>query len=129
MKTEVAESLSKDIKIRPSSFLRKHSENRLRMNIPYMGQWANALALMSSPENMAKSCNYGLTLVDTMWYNAGDKSLDYNWYSKRLLLLGKYLLFSGVFFSERENPIQKSYFRGICRAQKYNQSQYLLMVY
>ena len=92
MKTEVAESLSKDIKIRPSSFLRKHSENRLRMNIPYMGQWANALALMSSPENMAKSCNYGLTLVDTMWYNAGDKSLDYNWYSKRLLLLGKYSL-------------------------------------
>ena len=92
MKTEVAESLSKDIKIRPSIFLRKHSENRLRMNIPYMGQWANALALMSSPENMAKSCNYGLTLVDTMWYNAGDKSLDYNWYSKRLLLLGKYYL-------------------------------------
>ena len=128
MKTEVAESLSKDIKIRPSIFLRKHSENRLRMNIPYMGQWANALALMSSPENMAKSCNYGLTLVDTMWYNAGDKSLDYNWYSKRLLLLGKYLLFSGVFF-DRENPFQKSYFRGICRAQKYNQNQYLLMVY
>ena len=107
MKTEVAESLSKDIKIRPSIFLRKHSENRLRMNIPYMGQWANALALMSSPENMAKSCNYGLTLVDTMWYNAGDKSLDYNWYSKRLLLLGKYyLLFAGIF----RDPKKKTHF-------------------
>ena len=25
-----------------------------------------------------------------MWFHAGDKSLDYNWYSKRLMLLGVY---------------------------------------
>lgn len=99
MKTEVAESLKTETKIRPSVFLRKYSENRLRMNIPYMNHWANALALMSSPENMAKSCNYGLTLVDTMWYNAGDKSLDYNWYSKRLLLLSKYFFVCIQFYS------------------------------
>ena len=119
MKTEVAESLSKDIKIRPSSFLRKHSENRLRMNIPYMGQWANALALMSSPENMAKSCNYGLTLVDTMWYNAGDKSLDYNWYSKRLLLLGKYsLLF--LFYCRNFWQSKKHILHRIRKVEKYH---------
>ena len=90
MKLEVEDSLNKEVKIRPTIFLRKHCENRLRMNVPYMGQWANALALMSLPENAPKSLNYGLELVDTMWFHAGDKSLDYNWYSKRLMLLGVY---------------------------------------
>ena len=88
MKSEVADCQSKEIKIRPSVFLRKHVENRLRMNIPYLGQWAKALALMSSPENVPKSMNYGLNLVDIMWFHAGDKSIDYNWYTKRLMLLG-----------------------------------------
>ena len=90
MKLEVEDSLNKEVKIRPTIFLRKHCENRLRMNVPYMDQWANALALMSLPENAPKSLNYGLELVDTMWFHAGDKSVDHNWYSKRLMLLGVY---------------------------------------
>ena len=88
MKLEVADCLSKETKIRPSVFLRKHVENRLRMNTPYLGHWANALALMAAPQNVPKSMNFGLNLVDSMWFHAGDKSLDYNWYTKRLMLLG-----------------------------------------
>lgn len=90
MKLEVADCLSKETKIRPSVFLRKHVENRLRMNTPYLGHWANALALMAAPQNVPKSMNFGLNLVDSMWFHAGDKSLDYNWYTKRLMLLGVY---------------------------------------
>ena len=58
------------------------------MNTPYLGHWANALALMAAPQNVPKSMNFGLNLVDSMWFHAGDKSLDYNWYTKRLMLLG-----------------------------------------
>ena len=63
-----------------TQFLRKHSEARLKMNVPYIKHWPQALGLMALPQNHVKSLNYGLTLVDTMWHCAGDKSLDYNWY-------------------------------------------------
>ena len=89
MKAEV-ESAEADIKIKPVAFLRKHSEARLRMNIPYLRHWPQALALMSLPPNAPKSLHFDLELVDSMWHYAGDKSVDYNWYSKRLMLLGLY---------------------------------------
>lgn len=87
MKKECEESKEK---IKASSFLRKHVEHRLRMNIPYLNHWPQAMAIMSLPPNAPKSLHYGLELVDSMWFHAGDQSLDYNWYTKRLMLLGVY---------------------------------------
>lgn len=87
MKKEVESSQEK---IKAAPFLRKHVENRLRMNSPYLKHWPQAMAIMSLPQNAPKSLHYGLELVDSMWYHAGDKSLDYNWYTKRLTLLAVY---------------------------------------
>ena len=77
-----------DLKIAP--FLRKNVEKRLIMNVPYMSKWPEALAIMSYPQNAPSSVNLGLELVDSMWHLAGDKSVDINWYTKRISLLGIY---------------------------------------
>jgi len=87
MKDEI-KGLEDSTEVKAVPFLRKHCQKRLQMNVPYMKHWPQALGMMALPSNHAKSLNYGLNLVDTMWYCAGDRSLDYNWYSKRLMLLG-----------------------------------------
>ena len=75
-------------RLKSSEFLRKYSETRLRMNIPYLGYWADGLGLMALPQNNFKSLQFGLSLVDSMWHHAGDKATDTSWYTKRLTLLG-----------------------------------------
>ena len=90
MKAEVKELETKDEKAKAAPFLRKYCETRLRMNVPYMNHWPQALGMMALPQNHLKSLDFGLNLVDTMWYHAGDRSLDYNWYTKRMMLLGVY---------------------------------------
>ena len=77
-----------DLKIAP--FLRKNVEKRLIMNVPYMSKWPEALAIMAYPQNAPSSVHLGLELVDSMWHLAGDKSVDINWYTKRISLLGIY---------------------------------------
>mmetsp|Transcript_7510 Transcript_7510/g.13930 ORF Transcript_7510/g.13930 Transcript_7510/m.13930 type:complete len:132 (+) Transcript_7510:1-396(+) len=63
---------------------------RLKLVAPYINVWPRAIYVMSKPPN-APSGLYNLhKLVDDMWYAAGDKSTDLNWYSKRMLLAGVY---------------------------------------
>ena len=63
---------------------------RLVMSAPLIDKWPEALALMSHPVNLQRSFNFTSELMDEIWYLAGDKSVDLNWYSKRLLLSGVY---------------------------------------
>ncbi|CAK9803279.1 Ubiquinone biosynthesis protein COQ9, mitochondrial [Anthophora plagiata] len=65
-------------------------ETRLRMVIPYKKTWPQALALMSLPPNAPKSLANLLTLVDDICYYAGDRSVDINWYTRRVVLAGIY---------------------------------------
>ncbi|KAJ3416718.1 Ubiquinone biosynthesis protein coq9, mitochondrial [Chytridiales sp. JEL 0842] len=63
---------------------------RLSKLEPYKDRWPEALALMALPHN-APYALYNLgELVDEIWYMAGDRSADMNWYSKRALLAGVY---------------------------------------
>ena len=73
-----------------TQFLKKSIEQRLKMNVPYMTRWAEALAIMTYPQNAPKSLNLGLELVDSMWHIGGDTNVDMSWYTKRLILLGIY---------------------------------------
>eukprot|EP00696_Hemimastix_kukwesjijk_P006883 gnl/Hemi2/18723_TR6195_c0_g1_i1.p1 gnl/Hemi2/18723_TR6195_c0_g1~~gnl/Hemi2/18723_TR6195_c0_g1_i1.p1 ORF type:complete len:247 (-),score=29.35 gnl/Hemi2/18723_TR6195_c0_g1_i1:48-731(-) len=54
--------------------------------IPYIQQWPQALALQSIPYNVPQALHNKALLVDEMWFQAGDKSTDLNWYTKRGLL-------------------------------------------
>ncbi|KAG7189841.1 hypothetical protein KM043_017498 [Ampulex compressa] len=65
-------------------------ETRLRMVIPYKKTWPQALALMTLPPNVPTSLANLLTLVDDICYYAGDRSVDFTWYTRRLVLAGIY---------------------------------------
>ncbi|KAI7907185.1 COQ9-domain-containing protein [Cokeromyces recurvatus] len=56
---------------------------RLDMNKPYIKKWPEALAIMARPSNMNMSLKHLADIADDIWYYAGDKSSDMNWYTKR----------------------------------------------
>ncbi len=70
--------------------LRTGIETRLRMNVPLITRWSEALALMSMPDNVQNSLQLDLSLVDTLWHYAGDEAVNLDWYAKRLALLAVY---------------------------------------
>ncbi|XP_063882834.1 ubiquinone biosynthesis protein COQ9, mitochondrial-like isoform X2 [Scylla paramamosain] len=73
-----------------TTFIAAAVEERLRMNIEYHDSWHWALALHASPSNMPKALHNIGTLMDTIWYHAGDRSYDFNWYTKRGILAAVY---------------------------------------
>nr|XP_029732837.1 ubiquinone biosynthesis protein COQ9, mitochondrial-like isoform X3 [Aedes albopictus] len=73
-----------------AKFARKAIEIRLRMLIPYLQHWPQALGLMSLPPNIPASLAHILTLVDEICYYAGDRSVDFNWYTRRVGLASIY---------------------------------------
>lgn len=86
---DVAQTNSKEKKAFEKQ-IRDVVEIRLRMVIPYKKTWPQALALMSLPPNAPKSLANLLTLVDDICYYAGDRSVDINWYTRRIVLAGIY---------------------------------------
>ena len=90
MKKEMEEHKASGEEVKVTQFLKKSIEQRLKMNVPYMTRWAEALAIMTYPQNAPKSLNLGLELVDSMWHIGGDTNVDMSWYTKRLILLGIY---------------------------------------
>uniref|UniRef100_A0A672YR84 Ubiquinone biosynthesis protein n=1 Tax=Sphaeramia orbicularis TaxID=375764 RepID=A0A672YR84_9TELE len=74
-----------------ADFLRDAVETRLRMYIPYMETWPQAMSILLLPHNIPDSLKHLSTLVDDIWYYAGDRSTDgMNWYTKRAALTGIY---------------------------------------
>ncbi|KAK6320318.1 hypothetical protein J4Q44_G00094250 [Coregonus suidteri] len=73
-----------------AEFLRDAVEIRLRMLTPYIDNWPQAMSIMFLPHNIADSLKHLSTLVDDIWYYAGDRSTDLNWYTKRAALTGIY---------------------------------------
>lgn len=49
-----------------------------------------ALAILALPTNVARGAKMGWRAADLMWRLAGDKSVDYNHYTKRMMLSGVY---------------------------------------
>ncbi|XP_074616624.1 ubiquinone biosynthesis protein COQ9-B, mitochondrial-like isoform X1 [Acropora palmata] len=70
--------------------IRDAVEVRLRMLIPYIEQWPQAMGLMLLPYNAPDAAKNVAYLVDEIWYHAGDTSTDINWYAKRGVLAGLY---------------------------------------
>ncbi|XP_038561802.1 ubiquinone biosynthesis protein COQ9, mitochondrial [Micropterus salmoides] len=73
-----------------AEFLRDAVETRLRMYIPYIESWPQAMSILLLPHNIPDSLKHLSTLVDDIWYYAGDRSTDMNWYTKRAALTGIY---------------------------------------
>uniref|UniRef100_A0A674PDX1 Ubiquinone biosynthesis protein n=1 Tax=Takifugu rubripes TaxID=31033 RepID=A0A674PDX1_TAKRU len=73
-----------------ADFLRDAVETRLRMYIPYIESWPQAMSILLLPHNIPDSLKHLSNLVDDIWYYAGDRSTDMNWYTKRAALTGIY---------------------------------------
>ncbi|CAH8562388.1 unnamed protein product [Schistosoma turkestanicum] len=65
-------------------FLYRALEYRLKMILPYIEVWPQALGLLSLPTNIPSSLGMLAQLVDEIWAQAGDRSTDLSWYAKRL---------------------------------------------
>ena len=46
------------------------------------------MAVSAEPGNALNTLKHHGEMVDLIWHYAGDKSTDFNWYSKRILLSG-----------------------------------------
>lgn len=71
---------------KPEQQVRDAVEMRLRMVVPYKKTWPQAIAIMALPPNVPTALANLLTLVDDICYYAGDRSVDINWYTRRIML-------------------------------------------
>ena len=56
------------------------------MTSEYQDSWPEAMGLLSHPNAAGDAFKLLGQLVDDIWYCAGDKSHDMNWYTKRASL-------------------------------------------
>ncbi|XP_075694348.1 ubiquinone biosynthesis protein COQ9, mitochondrial isoform X2 [Rhinoderma darwinii] len=73
-----------------AQFLRDAVEARLRMLVPYIGQWPQAMGILLLPPNLPSSLNLLSELVDDIWHHGHDRSTDVGWYTRRAVLAGIY---------------------------------------
>ncbi|KAI8365645.1 COQ9-domain-containing protein [Choanephora cucurbitarum] len=76
---------------------------RLELNKPYIKQWPEALAIMARPSNVPMSLKHLGDIVDDIWYYAGDRSPDFNWYTKRASLAAVYSA-TDIFMTQDLSP-------------------------
>ena len=63
---------------------------RLEQNAQDREAIRRGLAILSKPQNAGLALQLLYRTVDDMWFAAGDRSTDWNFYSKRMLLSGVY---------------------------------------
>ncbi|XP_058501527.1 ubiquinone biosynthesis protein COQ9, mitochondrial isoform X1 [Solea solea] len=63
-----------------SDLLRDAVETRLRMYIPYIQTWPQAMSILLLPHNIPDSLKHLSNMVDDIWYYAGDRSTDVSGY-------------------------------------------------
>ena len=66
---------------------------RLRLTVmePHREALRRALSFMTLPQNGGAAAGCTFRTVNAIWYAAGDKSTDFNFYTKRALLAGVYV--------------------------------------
>ncbi|KAJ8936126.1 hypothetical protein NQ318_022208 [Aromia moschata] len=74
----------------PAEFAEQAIQTRLKMIIPYISKWPQAIAIMSLPPNVPNALATLLTMVDDICYYAGDRSVDFNWYLRRIGIAAVY---------------------------------------
>jgi ubiquinone biosynthesis protein COQ9 len=61
---------------------------RLEILLPHREAVRRSLSLFATPRNLRHGAKLLYNTVDTIWYAAGDRSTDFNFYTKRGLLAG-----------------------------------------
>ena len=71
-------------------FLKDAIKTRLELQLPFYERWAEALALVLSPKVVPRATEQFAHLIDDIWFYAGDKSTDINWYTRRASVAAVY---------------------------------------
>lgn len=74
----------------PMTFIENAIMTRLLMLEPYKNTWPKAMAIQTLPNNVPNCLATLLSLVDDICYYSGDRSVDFNWYMRRVGLAGIY---------------------------------------
>ncbi|XP_063828105.1 ubiquinone biosynthesis protein COQ9, mitochondrial-like isoform X2 [Ostrinia nubilalis] len=74
----------------PTKFIENAIITRLSMIEPYKSTWPKAMAIQALPNNVPNCLATLLSLVDDICYHSGDRSVDFNWYIRRVGLAGIY---------------------------------------
>ncbi|VDN10266.1 unnamed protein product [Dibothriocephalus latus] len=90
-------------KAETDAFLRRAIQYRLRLIEEVLPYWPQAMGLLSLPPNVPAAIALEAQLVDEIWAQAGDRSVDMNWYAKRLGLAYVYKL-TELFFIQDKSP-------------------------
>ena len=80
---EVAKKVNLNAEEARAEFREKAIKTRLKMIIPYIDTWPQAIKLMASPMAAQEIFENGTYLIDEIWYHSGDISTDMSWYTKR----------------------------------------------
>jgi ubiquinone biosynthesis protein COQ9 len=73
---------------------------RLEVANPHKEALRRALAILAQPQNLRLAARLGWRSADRMWRIAGDRSTDFNHYSKRAILMGVYGTTTLVFLDD-----------------------------
>ncbi|TMJ15623.1 MAG: COQ9 family protein [Alphaproteobacteria bacterium] len=63
---------------------------RIEVANPHKEALRRALAILAQPQNVLEGSRLAWRAADRMWRIAGDKATDFNFYSKRAILMGVY---------------------------------------
>lgn len=83
------------------AFIQDAVWKRLLLMAPHKETWAQALGILALPQNMPVALSNLLDLLDIIWHEAGDGSIDMNWYYKRLTLAALYQSTELVFVEDK----------------------------
>lgn len=95
--------------------LRVHERVRLAIrlrfegNVRYREAIRRGLATLALPQNAGLGLKSLYRTVDSIWAAAGDRSTDYNWYTKRLLLAGVYSSVLLFWLEDESDDYQESW--------------------
>jgi ubiquinone biosynthesis protein COQ9 len=86
----MAESMAEDASERVRDRVANAVKARIQALSPHKEAARRAAAFLSLPENLGLATRLSMRSVDLMWRAAGDRSSDFSYYTKRVMLGGIY---------------------------------------
>lgn len=81
---------------------------RLKYYAPQREAIRLALTLLSFPAYAPKATKLLYNTVDTVWFSIGDKSTDYNFYTKRMILAGIYSATLQIWLDDKSEDLAET---------------------
>jgi ubiquinone biosynthesis protein COQ9 len=79
---------------------------RLEILLPHREAVRRSFSLFATPPNLPRGAKLLYDTVDTIWFAAGDRSTDFNFYTKRGLLAGVYAATSLYWLDDRSEGME-----------------------